>query len=374
MNKKLTLALCFLFAYQAAWIAPARAQSQNAFFAHVTVFVNNKADGSPVPGRAVYLTDLGESNSQGKTGTQKALSGVLSQDTSLDGTASFTFLTLPGPWEVKIFGGSLFSTFTETFQITAGQSSYEVYADLEPRLQNPSAPSNKYLNQQGRLLHIRVVGSKNGKQVPVHFASIFDNSGSRIASTGYDGTVTVKHKEAIGETVTLRAEPGANPGNDVQWEPGSASFIVGAVERGLRTTRSDDYVTIVLNSNGATSEKHPLDVTVRGMKNGKRIRIANASILDAEGHKLGSTDSVGQATVIVDVPLGETYSVKAEAQHWKSASETLQSGNMQGGITPSYAHETVEFMLQPAQETGALTVEVLDHTTDKPLSGATVVL
>ncbi len=42
--KKLAFALCLLFIYQAAWTAPAPAQ-QNAFFAHVTVYVNNKTDG-----------------------------------------------------------------------------------------------------------------------------------------------------------------------------------------------------------------------------------------------------------------------------------------------------------------------------------------
>ncbi len=322
----------------------------------------------------MYLTEIAGSASNELARGQRPLSGGTSQATDLSGVASFTFLTFPGTWEVKIFGGSLFTTFTDTFEITAGQANYEIYADLEPKGQRSSLPSNKYLNQQGRLVHIRVVGSKRGKEVPVPNAAIFDNSGSKIATTGANGAAVVKHKEAIGETVTLRAEPPATPGSEPEWQPGSASFIVGAVEKGLRTTRSEDYVTIVLGSSGQTSEKHPLDVTVRGMKNGKRMRIANASILDAEGHKLGTTDSLGQATVIVEVPLGETYSVKAEAKHWKPASETLQSGMMQSGVTPTYAHETVEFMLQPAQETCTLTVEVLDRTTDKPLSGATVTL
>lgn len=364
MTKNVALALSLFLFLQTLSITPAAAQS-GFVWAHVVVQVNNKDNGTPVPSRTVYLTELSKPSDR--------MAGAVSRETNADGIASLTFLGAPGTWEVKIFGGSFFSTYAGTLELVPGQNEYQVFVELEPKAQRPSLNSNKYINQQGRLLHVKVIGSQGGKNVPVHYASIFDNTGKKIATTGYDGTAVVRHNEAIGETVTLRAEPASMPGND-QWEPGSASFIVGAVEKGLRTTQSEDHVTIVLGRNGQTSEKHPLDVIVRGMKNGKRIRIANASIVDAEGHKLGTTDSLGRATVTVDVPLGETYSVKAEAKHWQSESETLQSGHVQAGITPTYAHESVEFMLQPAVETGALTVEVLDQKTDAPIPGATVTL
>src|SRR5581483_9383222 len=156
-----------------------------------------------------------------------------------------------------------------------------------------------------------------GKLVPVHYATIYDMQGRKIATTNYQGVAVVQHKEVLGETVTLRAVPPAMPGNSEEWEPASASFIVGAAENGIRTTRAEDYVNIVLNGNNSNVEKHQLDVVVSGANPNKKnscrcVRVAGASIVDEQGHVLGRTDSSGRASVMVEAPLGETYTVKAE--------------------------------------------------------------
>lgn len=367
---------------QLAWSIPANAAGPQ-MWVHLRIYVYNSKDGSPIPGQIV---DFDQNRTAAcPTGASK------SAETGSDGVAEMYVYACVSPDSADVTvsegiheaGRALFSGH-RFVTITRGVTNYEVRLATSVREDNPNYNSNKYLNQD-RVLHIRVVGKVGKQLLPVHYAEIFDQQGKRIAVTNWQGTATVKHKEVVGETVTLRAVPENMPANWKEgWEPASASFIVGASEGTVRTTIPEDHITIVLNGNNSNVEKHPLDVKVLGSKPERTnvrcrcVRVAGARILDEQGHLLGVTDSAGRATVTVEVPLGEEYTVKAEAKHWIAASERLQSGSSgQAGVLgiSTYAHEHVDFMLQPnTSERESLTVEVLDRETDKPIGGAAVTL
>jgi hypothetical protein len=357
-------AILLLAALQIAWAAPARAIDPNAVHVVINVFVVNASNGTAVPSREVQIQKLGK-----QCGAPQ-----YNSETNSGGAAKpLPFWMCPGFVLITVPGGDLFKTYQRVIQIVPGQETYNVAVALEPKPQSPTLPSNKYLNQTDRILHIRVQGRMpDGSLVPVHYATILDLGLNRLGSTGYDGTAIIKHKEAIGELVTLRAEAGVT--GKEEWKPATASFIVGAAERGLRTMRSEDYVNFILGGNKEPTEEHDLDITVWGLKaNGARTAVRHAEVYDSEGHLLASTGYNGRATARVKTPLGENYTVKAEASHWKPATETVQSGST-GGISATYAHDAVTFVLEPERVAPPLTVEVLNHDTDKPVAAATVTL
>lgn len=228
---------------------------------------------------------------------------------------------------------------------------YAENISLKPKGQRPSLHSNKYLHQTDRTLHIRVRGRlANGTLVPVHYAMIYDRHDRHIVTTDYEGHATAQVREVMGETVTLKAEGS-------HWR-----------------TATSAYVNFVLNGgNEGESEEHNVDIRVWGLKNGKRTAVHYASIYDAEGRHLVTTDYYGRATARVKTPLGETYTIKAEANHWQTATTQVRSGSS-GGLGATYAHDNAEFVLQPEAGGKHFIVEVLDHATDKPIAGATVTL
>jgi 5-hydroxyisourate hydrolase-like protein (transthyretin family) len=372
MRKALVL---FLFAAQIVWSVPAYAQVQQVV--QIRVYLFNKQTGAPVPSTTVYFE-------QSRTAACPT-GAAYSAPTGADGIANFTVPACVGEAAIVVNVSQNFPGGAAlVFAVNRGQLTYFARVPMTPMSQSDinAEPSNKFFNQD-RTLHIRVVGRAGGKLLPVHYAQIFDQQGNKIATTNYQGTAAVKHKEVVGETVTLRAVPADMPANWKEgWEPASASYIVGASEGTVRTTIPEDHITIVLNGNNNNVEQHPLDVIVRGSKPQRTdvkcrcVRVAGAKIVDQQGHVLGVTNASGQATVTIEVPLGEEYTVRAEAKHWITASESLQSGSIgNAGVASTIAHEHVEFLLQPnTNEQGNITVEVLDRETDKPIGGASVTL
>ena len=347
----------------------------------IQVYVFNQKDGSAVPGVTVYFEETGGQRcGKTKNSPLPQANYMSGGETNPDGVVTLSEPACPGAAAVYVIGGGFgfFKGDRTDFTIEPGVVDYNLELSLEPKAQRPSFNSNKFLNPKTRTLHVIVKGRRGKQLVPVHYASIYDQSGKLLGHTNYQGVAVFQHKEVYGETVTLRAVPAIMPGNEESWEAASASFIVGAAEKGIRTTRAEDYLNIVLGGNNTSAEKHPLDIMVRGRNSSKHnscqcVRVAGAKILDSSGHVIATTDANGKAQGIIEAPLGETYTVKAEAQHWKPQTRELESGTA-SGIGVTYAHESVEFMLDPAQEHGALTVEVLDHETNQPVHGAEVVL
>jgi len=342
---------------QAICIVPA--QAADSIFVNLRVYVYNRNDNSPVPGATVHF----------KSGQQcRHTFSTFAATSGPDGMANLGFDACPGEATLTVIGGQFFQTHQEAIVIQPGAQTYEIDMPLEPRAQRPSLHTNKYMNQTERTLHIFVRGRlANGKLVPVHYATVYDRNDRHIATTDYAGHATARVKEVMGETVTLRAEGS-------HWREATSSFIVGASEGGTRLTRNDDYVTFVLNGTGeAQAENLELAVRVRGLKNGKHVTVHFASIYDAQGHHLGTTNYAGAATVHVKAPLGESFVVKVDATHWKPATETVIAGTAGGaGQTAAYSH--VDFLLQPDVAGAKLTVEVLDHESDKPIQSASVTL
>jgi hypothetical protein len=363
----------FLLAALVGWSVPAAAQTAPSMkyqLVRVRVYVFNVKDGTAIPFKNVYYKEIGRQY----CGTQRAFERnyVGGGTTDAYGIAQFEIQACPGEAIIYIPAASLFRGTQEAVIIRPGQQQYETRLALEPNAENSSEPSPL------RLLHVRVQGRVGNELLPVHYAGIYDMKGNFIGRTGWDGTATFWHKEVYGETVTLRAVSAAMPGNDEDWQPASASFIVGAAERSLRTTRAEDYITFVLNGNNTSAEKHQIDILVRGSRPDKKnschcVRIPGASVFDSRGQLIATTDSSGRAVGTIEAPLGEAYTVRVLARNWKAASKQLQSGTA-AGIGPTFAHENVEFMLEPAHEHQNLTVEVLDKKTDKPVSDAVVTL
>jgi hypothetical protein len=356
-SKTLVSIVVALALLQSLLIAPAF--SQNAEIVHVVVRVSNGSDGSPVPAKLVSLIELEPVGHKASD---------LIEETNADGMVDFGFITFPGAWEIRIIGGSFFQTYSEVIQIAPGEARYDITVALEPKGLRPSLHSNKNIDQRERTLHIQVRGRlANGSLVPVHFATVYGRNGQHVATTDYQGVATARVREVMGETVYLKAEGS-------HWREATASFIVGASAAGTNFTRNDDYVTIVLNGeNENTLEDLELAVRVRGLKNGKRVAVHFASVYDAEGRHLVTTDYNGNGTAHVKATLGESYVVKIDATHWKPATESVIVGSAGGaGSTTMYSH--IDFLLQPEQGGSILTVEVLNHDTDKPVPAATVTL
>ena len=344
------------------------AQSKTPVAATVVVHVSNYANGTPVPSMNVYLLrtrGAGDFDSDFEYG-----------QTDADGTATITGKLLPGPWMVEIYnGGSLFDKLIGTLIVVPGQTYYELAYPLKP-----SRTSHPPVNlDRPRTLFIRVQGRMpDGRIVPVHYATIYNNQGAKVVMTGYDGTATVKSNVPLGEYSQLTAEA-------VNWDTATEAFIAGA-SIGSRLTRADDYINFTLNAKNRGGGEHAVEIRVRGRKNGQLVPVHYAVIYDENGKKVAMTGYDGMAHGMVpDIPPGETYRLTAEANHWKNATQSVVAGgasNVQlhqpfGAILSGGTYRDIaDFVLDPEQtaEHSTLTVEVLNHDDDKPIGGASVTL
>jgi hypothetical protein len=360
----LSVALCA--ALQSSWAAPVEAQVApgKGVSVAIKVYVSNADDGSPVPEAIVYYEEIGESC---YTGMAKGAHYSASEMTNSAGIAEFRFVTCKGASSIYVINSSLFEAQAKEFEVVPGQANYTLNLALRPKAQRASLLSNKDLDQTWRTLHVRVQGRlANGSFVPVHFATVYDSKGRHIVTTDYNGNATAYDREAMGETVTMQAQGS-------HWREATSSFIVGASAHGTNFTRNDDYVNFVLNGDTENQlEDLELAVQVYGKKNGKRTSVHFASIYDAAGKHLGTTNYAGALTVKVKATLGEPYVVKVDATHWKPATDSVIAGSVGAAGTTMYAH--ANFLLDPEVEAKQLTVEVLNHDTDKPVASATVTL
>ncbi len=332
---------------------------------HVTVYVKNGNNGTVVPGRNVYLVR----NEDRLTGDTRPFSYFEAAETDVEGVAKIEGPMMPGAWTVEVYGGSLFENASTTLVIQPGRTNYEVSLPMKPATGRSVTRDLPAIPPGQRALYIRVQGrTPNGNLVPVRYAEIYVGE-KAVVMTGYDGTAVVWHNVPLGEMYTLRAE--AN-----RWEPATASFIAGAAQSGSRMTRADDYVNFVLNSNEPPGQ-HDVAIRVQGRKpNGSLVPVHYAVVYDAHGQEVVMTGYDGTAVAkVYDLPVGDSYQLRAEANHWKTGTETVTVGEAQSGRLTS-GNDHVAFVLdaEGGAEAAPLTVEVLDHGTDKPIAGATVTL
>ncbi|HEX5275904.1 MAG TPA: hypothetical protein VFW34_11610 [Candidatus Rubrimentiphilum sp.] len=364
---KRAFCIAALMGSQLLYAQPSAAQSTSPPYqtVRIQVYVFDASNGTAVPGETVYYEESGGQYCKGvrPLGSQYIGAGA----TGGDGVADFTVEACPGEAMLWINGGSLFDTRRVAIVITPGQRSYEARVGLTQK-NRTRQPSDKYNNQTERTLHIQVRGRlANGTLVPVHFAGVYDRNGRHILTTDYDGNATARVLDVMGEMVTLHADGS-------HWREGTASFIVGASE-GVRITRNDDYVRIVLNGEGDNlSEEATLNFVVHGKTAKSWTAVHFATIYDAEGHHLTTTDYNGHGTARVKTKLGEPYTVKVDGgSRWKSATKEILIGAA-AGIGTTVAYNNVDFLLDPAQAAKELTVEVLNHETDKPVAAASVTI
>jgi hypothetical protein len=333
----------------------------------VLVHVKNESNGTLVPGRMVYLV-----RNEGRiTGDTRPFSYFEGEETNTEGTATLSGPLMPGYWTVEVYGGLLFDNASAALTIRPGESSYEVALPLKPSSGRYTSRDLPLTPPGQRQLFIRVQGRMpNSTIVPVRYASIYRIGSDRsVVMTGYDGTAVVFENVPLGETYSLRAEA-------TRWEPATASFIAGASESGSRLTRADDYINFLLNSNEPPG-RHDVSIRVQGRSAaGALVPVHYAMIYDAQGHEVVMTGYDGTAVAkVFDLPVGDSYVLHAEANHWKPASEPVTVGAAQSGRLTS-GNDHVAFVLEPegGAEAAPLTVEVLDHGSDKAIAGATVTL
>jgi hypothetical protein len=366
---KRAFCIAALIGSQLVYAQPSAAQSTSPYFqtVHFQVYVFNASDGTAVSGETVFYEENGGQYCRGVRPLGSMYIGA--GDTGGDGVADFNVEACPGSATLTIHGGSLFNTKQIIIAIAPGQRSYETRIGLTQK-NRARVPSDKYNNQSERTLHIQVRGRlANGTLVPVHFAGVYDRNGRHILTTDYNGDATARVLEVMGETVTVHADGS-------HWREGTGSFIVGASE-GVRITRNDDYVRIVLNGEGDNlTEEATLTFTVHGKSNGRSgwTAVHFATIYDEAGHHLVTTDYAGHGTAHVKAKLGEAYVVKVDGgSRWKPASKDVLIGGA-GGIGATVASNRIDFLLEPAQAAKELTVEVLNHETDKPVAAASVTI
>ena len=356
-TRRLRLFTAFVFtvlATQITWSTPAFAQrAQQAQIVHLYVFVTNAETNDELVSMNVHF-DEAPSACNGFHG------GHVTDHTLRGGEAQMNFVACTGPATITVIGNADFETQTKSIEIQPGQAGYNVVFKMEPK---------------GRVLHIRVRGrDASGNLVPVHFATVYDQQGRHVATTDYNGMATARMRETLGETVTMRADGGS------KWGEASSSFIVGASEGGTALTRSDDYINFVMKGTGdENAEGVELIISVVGQGSKGHVPVHNASIYDGEGRHLVTTDYNGKASVSVKVPAnGEPYTIKVDAgSRWKPASKEIFGGPRGSNGTVPYnlaGSRAVMVVLEPSTSAKELTVEVLNHDTDKPVGSATVTL
>ncbi len=347
-----------LLVAQFGWSIPAHAQGGLQQI-HVRVYVANSRTGSAVPSARVYFE---------QQRTAPCPTGVAgSAETGPDGVADIYVTACAAIAEVWVSPMQNFPGGGAGFvHIASGQTFYQWRLSMTPENAPPS---------EERTLHIRVRGhDASGKLVPVHFATVYDEQGRHVATTDYNGMATAHVLEPIGETIRMRADGGS------KWGEATSSFIVGASEGGTTLTRADDYINFVMKGTGGeTAEDVELAISVVGQSSSGRVPVHNATIYDGEGHHLVTTDYNGKASVHVKVMTnGEPYTIKVDAgSRWKPASKEIFGGPRGSNGTVPYnltGGRAVTVVLEPSTTAKELTVEVLNHDTDKPVGSATVTL
>lgn len=352
-----TAVVLVLWVAQIVWTSPVFAQGGQQQI-HVRIYVANSRTGGAVPSVTVYFA---------QQRTAPCPSGAYgSAETGPDGVADLYLTACAAIAEVWVSPNQTFPGGGAGFvHIVSGQSFFQWRLSMTPA--GISAP-------EARILHIRVRGrAADGSLVPVHFATVYDAQGNHIVTTDYNGMATAQTREPMGETITLRADGGS------KWGEGTSSFIVGASEGGTTLTRSDDYINFVLKGSSETSEDVELQINVLGQGTGGRVPVHNASIYDADGHHLVTTDYDGKASVQVKVPAnGEPYTIRVDAgSRWKPASKEIFGGPRGSNGTVPYnltGARAVTVVLEPSTAAKELTVEVLNHDTNNPVGSATVTL
>jgi hypothetical protein len=347
----------FLFA-QLGYTIPAYAQGGQQQI-HVRVYVGNSRNGSAVPSARVYFEE------QRTVPCPTGAGG--SAETGPDGVADIYVTACAAIAEIWVSRMQNFPGGGAGFvHIVSGQSFYQWRLSMTPE----NAPA-----VEERTLHIRVRGrDANGNLVPVHFATVYDEQGTHVATTDYNGMATAHTRDAMGETVRMRADGGS------KWGESTSSFIVGASEGGTTLTRADDYINFVMKGTGEeNAEDVELSITVVGQGSSGRVPVHNASVYDGEGRHLVTTGYDGKASVRIKVPAnGEPYTIKVDAgSRWKPASKEIFGGPRGSNGTVPFnltGARAVTVVLEPGTAAKELTVEVLNHDTDKPVPSATVTL
>jgi hypothetical protein len=359
-TQRLSLFKACLFIFLSAQLGctiPAYAQGGQQQI-HVRVYVANSRNGSAVPSATVYFEE------QRTVPCPTGAAG--SAETGPDGVADIYVTACAAMAEIWVSRMQNFPGGGAGFiHIASGQTFYQWRLSMTPA----NAPV-----EEDRTLHIRVRGRESsGTLVPVHFATVYDEQGKHLATTDYNGMAIAHVREPMGETIRMRADGGS------KWGETSSSFIVGASEGGTSLTRADDYINFVMKGTGEeNAEDVELIISVVGQSSKGHVPVHNATIYDGEGHHLVTTDYNGKASVHVKVMTnGEPYAIKVDGgSRWKAASKEIFGGPRDSNGTVPYnlkGGRAVTVVLEPttAKE---LTVEVLNHDTDKPVGSATVTL
>lgn len=225
-------------------------------------------------------------------------------------------------------------------------------------------------------------------KVVIHVA---DSNGTRIAGQtiyitkkdgGFYDIASAVTDDAGNATINEALAPGVwlvehHQGFGGTWSDAHATFEIGP-------GRTSYQISLPLAHSGGRVANTPptppgsreLAIRVQGRdKNGQVVPVHYAAIYDSRGREIVMTDINGKAVVRHDLPLGEMYELKAEANHWKTGTSSFTVGAAEGGSRLTLQNDYVNFMLSPSVASGApLTVEVLDRKTDKPIRGASITL
>ncbi|HET9394241.1 MAG TPA: hypothetical protein VFO29_12065 [Candidatus Rubrimentiphilum sp.] len=150
---------------------------------------------------------------------------------------------------------------------------------------------------------------------------------------------------------------------------GNDTLGLGSVRTGVLAGRNQQfdggavYVTIVAgepsylvrlpltpteNNEGHSSELRTLHIRVRGLgADGKLVAVHFATVYDAQGNHVATTDYNGMATATVRAPLGETVRMSADGgAKWGEGSSSFIAGASEGGTRLTRADDYINFVLR----------------------------
>jgi 5-hydroxyisourate hydrolase-like protein (transthyretin family) len=159
------------------------------------------------------------------------------------------------------------------------------------------------------------------------------------------------------------------------WNPGKTTIVITPGRNlygvDLPLTRS----TSRLSTTPVTPGARGLAIRVQGRNwDGTVVPVHYATIYDTRGNVVVTTGYDGRANIRHDLPLGELYTLTAEALHWQPQKASFTVGAASGGTTLTLINDYVNFMLRPQQSVASLTVEVVDRDTEKPIDAVLVTL
>ncbi len=213
---------------------------------------------------------------------------------------------------------------------------------------------------QAQRVHIKVYAfnrrtNSAAPSVSVHFeqqrTALCPTGSGGSAETGTDGVADIYVNACVGSGDVFS-------NSSQQFPVGGATFV--HIVKGQSSYLVRMAMTPETGNEGSSSELRTLHIRVRGRDaSGKLVPVHFATVYDAQGKHVATTDYNGMATAEVRAPMGETVSMHADGgSKWGESTSSFIVGASEGGTTLTRADDYINFVMKGTGEETAEDVEL----------------